>query len=74
MMVSSVQDKMSLVSVVTSNGDCYFHVIGDSKKYYDLKSIYKIHPEHEEYINEHYFDLNGEYKERCYDLSLDERR
>jgi len=45
------------IHVSVADGTCFFHVLGDSVRYYDLDSLLLKHPELAEYVTENKFPL-----------------
>lgn len=53
-----------MILVFAINGDVYFKVRNDERKYYDLDGAEFAHPELRTYIYENRFRLNREYMQK----------
>lgn len=49
------------ISIIKNGGEVFYHVEGDITRYFDLISISRNHPELQEYIGQHKFDLQGRF-------------
>ena len=45
------------ITVSHDDADCYFHLLGDNRKYLDLDSMALEHPETSGYIEQHRYEL-----------------
>ncbi len=45
------------ITISHDDTECYFHMLGDNRKYFDLESMGESHPKHKEYINQHRYEL-----------------
>lgn len=48
------------ISVSVGNDRCFFHVLGDNYKFYDLYSLQMRHPELDDYCKLHKLELQRE--------------
>lgn len=48
------------IKVETAEDRCYFHVLGDCVEYGDLESLVEAHPELEDIVKLHKFELKRE--------------
>lgn len=53
-----------MILVFAIDGDVYFQVMDDKRKYYDLDGVETVHPELRTYIYENRFRLNREFSQK----------
>lgn len=49
--------KNNYVNISIDDHDCYFHFLGDKRKYYDIEAMVRAHPEYSMYIAVHKMEL-----------------
>ena len=64
MMISNA----AIITVSVSGDECFFHVMGDNKKYFDLESVYEKYPQHKEFLDENYYKLRSGFNNMTYEL------
>ena len=45
------------ITISHDDVDCYFHLLGENRKYLDLESLALEHPEVSDYIEQHRYEL-----------------
>lgn len=48
------------ISISIEKDRCFYHVLGDKRKYFDLYSLQARHPELSDYCEKNKFELNRE--------------
>lgn len=49
------------IRIIKNGGEVFYHVEGDITQYFDLTSISRNHPELQEYVRQHKFDLKSQF-------------
>ena len=50
-------DTFDRITISHDEIDCYFHLLGDTQKYFDLEALEEAHPEYKAYIEDHRYEL-----------------
>lgn len=53
------------------NDEFFYHLLGDSTRYYDLESLSRIHPELSDYIQNHRYELESRLFQNREELTAD---
>lgn len=48
------------ITIVVADNQSFFHVLGDNKRYYDLYSLSRSHPELKDYCLNHRYELESD--------------
>lgn len=59
--------RLETILISTNESECFFHVLGDTKEYYDIDSLKTAHPELEMLILLNGLELERELR-RCKEL------
>jgi hypothetical protein len=51
---------MGIITISYEDNKCFYHVMGDVKRYFDINSIIREHQEYAEYIEGHRLELEFE--------------
>lgn len=61
------------VHISVAGGSCFFHILGDRRRYYDLDSLRRGHPELKDSIDEKKYELQGELMKRREMMGVSDR-
>lgn len=58
--IKQVNETVEQIKVSVAEDRCFFHVLGDERRYFDLDNLEKHHPELKEYCQQNHAKLESE--------------